>query len=290
VTAVTDRRKDSARRRSSVAFGTSRPRPPLRSSDQPGRDEGTVPLVEARKGFGRAGWPVVCWPERCCHGRANRQRPGAPTRRWSRRVDPLAQAGLDEPLGPTVGVRGVGFGAHVAQPKGAASLPPMVAAISRAVIDNDALDGDTVAGNSGERAFEKRRFPCARRAESHYRLGEASSIQTWTHSQPVPRLRSRWPQFGQAFRHRMDQLAWPLARVAHHRRLGFECRQVTEHQAAQNLPYRRNGMPSCRAIAGPLRRCRRRPSISAIRSAEVRFLRCWGAELRSASAAAPPQR
>jgi hypothetical protein len=156
VTAVTDRRKDSARRRSSVAFGTSRPRPPLRSSDQPGRDEGTVPLVEARKGFGRAGWPVVCWPERCCHGRANRQRPGAPTRRWSRRVDPLAQAGLDEPLGPTVGARGVGFGAHVAQPKGAASLPPMVAAISRAVVRNDALDGDTVAGNSGERAFEKR--------------------------------------------------------------------------------------------------------------------------------------
>ena len=147
MTAVTDRRKDSARRRSSVAFGTSRPRPPLRSSDQPGRDEGTAPLVEAGKGFGRAGWPA----------RANRQeRPDAPTRRCSRRGDPLAQARLDEPLGPIVGARGLGFGADVAQPKGAASLPPMVAAISRAVVGNDALDGDTVAGNSRERAFEKR--------------------------------------------------------------------------------------------------------------------------------------
>jgi hypothetical protein len=32
----------------------------------------------------------------------------------------------------------------------------MVAAINRAVVGNDALDGDPVAGNSGERAFEKR--------------------------------------------------------------------------------------------------------------------------------------
>ena len=140
-----------------VVFGTSRPRPPLWSSDQPGRDEGTALLVEARKGFGRAGWPVVCWPEQCCHGRANRQeRPDAPTRRCSRRVDPLAQARLDEPLGPIVGARGLGFGADVARPKGAASLPPLVAAINRADVGNDALDGDTVAGNSGERAFEKR--------------------------------------------------------------------------------------------------------------------------------------
>jgi hypothetical protein len=72
------------------------------------------------------------------------------------RVGPLAQAGLDEPLGLTVGARGVGFVADVAQPKDAASLPPMVAAISRAGVRNDALDGDTVAGNSGDRAFEKR--------------------------------------------------------------------------------------------------------------------------------------
>src|SRR6516165_5099617 len=89
-----------------VVFGTSRPRPPLWSSDQPGRDEGTALLVE--------------------------------------------------PLGPIVGARGLGFGADVARPKGAASLPPLVAAINRADVGNDALDGDTVAGNSGERAFEKR--------------------------------------------------------------------------------------------------------------------------------------
>jgi hypothetical protein len=53
------------------------------------------------------------------------------------RAGPLAQAGLYEPLGLTVGARGVGFGADVAPPRGAARLPPMVAAISRAVVGHE---------------------------------------------------------------------------------------------------------------------------------------------------------
>jgi len=87
----------------------------------------------------------------------------------------------------------------------------------------------------------------------------------------------------------MDQLAWPLARVAHHR-LGFERRQVTEHQAEQNLPYCRNGDAELPGDCRDTQALRRRPSISAIRSAGVRFLRCWGAELRSGSAAEPTPR
>ena len=151
MTAVTDRRKDSARRRSSSAL-LAPARHCGRRTSQVGTKE--RPLWSKQ---GRVLAEPGGRPERCCHGRANRQeRPDAPTRRCSRRGDPLAQARLDEPLGPIVGARGLGFGADVAQPKGAASLPPMVAAINRAVVGNDALDGDTVAGNSGERAFEKR--------------------------------------------------------------------------------------------------------------------------------------
>ena len=38
----------------------------------------------------------------------------------------------------------------------------------------------------------------------------------------------------------MDQRARPLALVTHHRRLGFERRQLAKRQAAQNLAHRRN--------------------------------------------------
>ena len=48
------------------------------------------------------------------------------------------------------------------------------------------------------------------------------------------------------------------------------------------------GMCSCRAIAGPLIRCRRKRSISPTHSAPMRCLQRCGADLRSASATAPP--
>ena len=151
MTAVTDRRKGLCA--TAVVFGTSRHRPPLRSSDQPGRDEGTAPWSKQGGVLAEPGGR----PERCCHGRANRQeRPDAPTRRCSRRGDPLAQARLDEPLGPIVGARGLGFGADVAQPRAATNRTPMMAAISRAVVCHDPFDGHAVAGEPGERAFEKR--------------------------------------------------------------------------------------------------------------------------------------
>jgi hypothetical protein len=51
--------------------------------------------------------------------------------------------------------------------------------------------------------------------------------------------------------------------------------------------YRELGMPSCRAIAGELIRCRRSRSMSVMRSAGVPRIRA-GLELRSSSAVSPP--
>ena len=38
----------------------------------------------------------------------------------------------------------------------------------------------------------------------------------------------------------MDQFAWPLALVAHHRRLGFERRQLADPETPQHLAHRRH--------------------------------------------------
>lgn len=62
----------------------------------------------------------------------------------------------------------------------------------------------------------------------------------------------------------MDQFAGPLALIAHHWWLGVE--------RGEDRPTVDTGMISSRAIAGPLRRCRRSSVISAIRSAPMR---CW---------------
>ena len=88
----------------------------------------------------------------------------------------------------------------------------------------------------------------------------------------------------------MDQLARPLALIAHYRGFRFERRQLAQAELAQDRAYRQAGMPSWRAIAGPLMRCLRNPVISLIRSAATRCLQHLGAELRSPSSAEPPLR
>jgi hypothetical protein len=82
-----------------------------------------------------AGWPARCAVARCCNGPANRE--GVLTRLRGgvgSGVGPLAQAGLDEPLGLAVGAWRVGFGADVVPPEHPAGLAPAVAAIGRAVV------------------------------------------------------------------------------------------------------------------------------------------------------------
>ncbi len=122
-------------------------------------------------------------------------------------------------------------------------------------------------------------------------------MQTCTASQPAPRS-ALPPIAGDPMADRLDppellgvdveQLARPLTLVAHDRRLRLERRQLAEPEAAQTAADRRDRHgQSWRAIAGPLRRCRRQRSISATRAAGTSCRQCLGAELRSTSAASP---
>jgi hypothetical protein len=81
----------------------------------------------------------------------------------------------------------------------------------------------------------------------------------------------------------MDQLAWPLAWVAHHRRPGFEHRELTEHQAAQNLAHDRNGHAELPVHSGAAADPRSR------RSARQRCGSC-GAGVPSCGHPLPPHR
>src|SRR5208282_3209679 len=150
--------------------------------------------------------------------------------------------------------------------KGTASLPPMVAAISRAVVGHDALDGDAVGGEPGERALEKRHRAFLALVAQHLAKGQArgiinADVEVFPASAAPPVAGIA----GDAVPNRldtaelldidMDQLAWPLALVAHRRRFGFERRQPAQPEAAQDLADRRNRhaeLPRDRRTAQPL--------------------------------------
>jgi hypothetical protein len=181
-------------------------------------------------------------------------------------VGPLAQAGLDEPLGLAVGARGVGLGAQVAQPQCAASLPPIVAAISRAIVGDDPLDSDAVAGKPGQRAFEKRHRAFLALVAQHLAVGQARGIiNADVEVFPAGAAPAVAGIAGDAVANRldaaelldidMDQLAGPLALVAHRRWFRFERRQPAQPDPAQELAHRRDRhaeLPRDRRAAQPL--------------------------------------
>jgi hypothetical protein len=70
-------------------------------------------------------------------------------------VGPFAQGSLDEALGLAVGARRVGLGAQVAQAGISAGTTEIMLAVGRAVVGHDALDGDAMAVEPGERALEE---------------------------------------------------------------------------------------------------------------------------------------
>src|SRR5262249_59340066 len=72
--------------------------------------------------------------------------------------------------------RRVGFGAEVAQPRGVARLAPGVAAIGRAVVGHDALDGDAVPAEPGQRAGEERDGAVLALVGQHFAVGQARGI------------------------------------------------------------------------------------------------------------------
>src|SRR5438874_7970976 len=70
-------------------------------------------------------------------------------------IGPLAQAGLNEPLGLAVGARRVRPGAFVSEPSGRQRRPESLAEIGRTVIGHDPFDGHPLPGKPAEGALEK---------------------------------------------------------------------------------------------------------------------------------------
>ena len=70
-------------------------------------------------------------------------------------IGAFAHDSLNEALGLAVGARRVGLGAQVAQAGGDTGVAEGMAAVGAAVVGHDALDGDAVAGEPGERPAEE---------------------------------------------------------------------------------------------------------------------------------------
>src|SRR5436190_1079821 len=219
-------------------------------------------------------------------------------------IGPLAQAGLNEPLGLAVGARRVRPGAFVSEPSGRQRRPESLAEIGRTVIGHDPFDGHPLPGKPAEGALEKAdRAALAlvrqdlavsqpgRVIDAHMQRFPADAVMAIDHA--ARSAGDAMPDPGDTPKLlgiEMDQLAGPLALVSYHRRLRVERGQLAQTEPAQVAPTVETGMLSCRAIAGPLIRCRRKSSISPTRSVPMRCLQHCGAELRSASAATPPLR
>ena len=67
-------------------------------------------------------------------------------------IGPLAQAGLDKPLGFPVGARGVRLGAFVFEAGRGDCRAEILAEIDRTIIGHEPFDGDAVLGEPAERA------------------------------------------------------------------------------------------------------------------------------------------
>ena len=105
-------------------------------------------------------------------------------------VGPFAQRGLDEALGLAVGLGRVGPGADVLEAEIAAGLAEGLGAIAGAVVGHHARHLDAEArevGDGGWRKATALSFRSSGRICEKARR-EASSIATWTNSQPAPRL------------------------------------------------------------------------------------------------------
>ena len=70
-------------------------------------------------------------------------------------ISPLAQAGLDKPLGLAVGARRVGPGAFVFEPCSRNRRAESLAQIGRTIIGHDPFDGHALPRKSAERPLEK---------------------------------------------------------------------------------------------------------------------------------------
>jgi hypothetical protein len=103
-------------------------------------------------------------------------------------VGPLAEQGLDEPLGLAVGVGRVRPGADVAHTQQPAGLAEQAGEVARAVVGHHPLDPDAEALKKEQGADQEagdRQAPLVGQGLD-VRQARGSSTATWTNSQPAP--------------------------------------------------------------------------------------------------------
>jgi len=169
-------------------------------------------------------------------------------------------------------------------------------------VGHDPFNDDAMAGKPGERALQKAGSGFLALVRQHFAIGKPTGIvdadmQAFP-TDPVMSIDRAGAASGNAvanagdaselFGVEVQQLARARPLVAHDRRRRVERGEAIEAKSRRKtLVTVEFGMPSCRAIAGELIRCRRNRSMSAMRSIGVPRLRA-GLELRSSSAVSPP--
>src|SRR5260370_4340496 len=210
------------------------------------------------------------WPRGIVRVEPGRQRRAALLRGCVRPgIGPLAQAGLDDPLGLAVGARRVRPGAFGCEAGGRNRRWEGLAEIGRTVVGHDPFDGHALPSKPAERALEKAdravlalvREDLAvsqpgRVIDAHMQRFPADAVMAIDRAarsagDAMPDPRDTPKLLGVE----MDQLAGPLALIAHRHRLRVERGQLAQAEPAQDRADRRNRhgqLPRNRWAAHPL--------------------------------------
>ncbi len=229
------------------------PAAPVVTGSRSGRSNGpfgrTKQLGLAEPGSWRTVGQGGVWPLGIVMVKPRHQRHAALLRTGiGARVGPLAQAGLDKPLGLAVGARRIWPGAFVFKAGRRDRRAESLAEIGRTVVGHNPLDGDAVPGKPAKGALEKAHRASLALIRQDLTVGQPRRVID-AHMQSFPAdavmAIDRAPRSpGDAMADPldapellaidMDQLAGPLALIAHHHRLRFERGELAQAQAAQN--------------------------------------------------------
>jgi hypothetical protein len=158
-------------------------------------------------------------------------------------------------------------------------LGEQLGAIGRAVVGHDALDGDAVPAEPGERALEEAGGVLLALGLEDLGVGQPAGVVDADMKDveagsardapgPVARDAMAWnAEAAELLGVEVDHLAGGGALVADRRRLGVEAGEPPRPSRRSTAPTVERGMPSVRAVAGPVIRRRRSRSISAARAA-----------------------
>jgi hypothetical protein len=165
-------------------------------------------------------------------------------------IGPFAQAGLDEALSLAIGLRGIGFGADVAQIETFAGPSEGEGLVARAIVGHYALGLDTEAGVIGDRCLEKGDRAALLLVRHDLREGDAGVIvDADVHVFPADAALitlasavagdavSDLIELTELFDVDVDQLAGMLALIAPHRLGGLERGEPIEPEPPQDAAY-----------------------------------------------------